>query len=45
MHINISVYRGMDWIHLAQDGLHWRVLVNTTITFLVPYKGYNILGG
>jgi hypothetical protein len=27
---------GVDWIHLAQVGVQWRVLVNTVINFRVP---------
>jgi hypothetical protein len=26
---------GMDWIHLAQDRVHWRALVNTVIDIWV----------
>jgi hypothetical protein len=27
---------GMDWIDLAQYRVHWRVLVNTVMSLLVP---------
>jgi hypothetical protein len=26
----------MDWIELAEDGDHWRALVNTVMKLLVP---------
>jgi hypothetical protein len=29
---------GMDWIHLAQGGDQWRVLVNTVMNIRVPYN-------
>jgi hypothetical protein len=28
---------GMDWIHLAQDGVQWKALVNTVMNLRVPY--------
>jgi hypothetical protein len=34
---------GMDWIHLAQDGNHWRALVNAVMTLKIPYKYWEIL--
>jgi hypothetical protein len=27
---------GMDWINLAQDRDHWRILVNTVMNLQVP---------
>jgi hypothetical protein len=27
---------GLDWIHLAQDRVQWRDLVNTIMNLLVP---------
>jgi hypothetical protein len=27
-------YEGVDWIHLTQVSVQWRVLANTEITFL-----------
>jgi hypothetical protein len=29
---------GANWIHLAQDRVHWRVLVNTVMKFLFPRR-------
>jgi hypothetical protein len=29
-------WEGMDWIYLAHDRDHWRVLVNTVMNLLVP---------
>jgi hypothetical protein len=29
-------YRGMDWIHLAQDSYRWRALVNAVMNLRVP---------
>ena len=26
----------MDWVHLAQDGDKWRVVVNMVVNFQVP---------
>jgi len=30
------VWEVVDWIHLAQDGDQWRVVVNTVINLQVP---------
>jgi hypothetical protein len=27
-----------EWIHVVQDGVHWRALVNTAVDFQVPLK-------
>jgi hypothetical protein len=29
-------FDGVDWVHLAQDMIRWRVLVNTIINRFVP---------
>jgi hypothetical protein len=29
-------WRGMDWIHLAQDRGKWRALVNTIMNLRIP---------
>jgi hypothetical protein len=31
-----EVCEDVDWIHLAQDRIQWRVLVNTVMNFWVP---------
>jgi hypothetical protein len=39
---NIKIYQkevgweGADWIHLAQNGGHWRVLVSAVMKLRVP---------
>jgi hypothetical protein len=33
MDLRKTGWGGIDWINLAQDRDHWRVLVNTVITF------------
>jgi hypothetical protein len=30
------VWKGVDWIHLAQDTDQWQVLVNTVMNLRVP---------
>jgi hypothetical protein len=34
---------GMDWIHLAQDGYQWRVLVNKVLNLRDPQNIGNFL--
>jgi len=29
-------WKGVDWIHLAQDREHWRAFLDTIINFRVP---------
>jgi hypothetical protein len=36
MDLREIVFGDVDWIHLAQDGDKWRVLVNTVMNFWVP---------
>jgi hypothetical protein len=36
-------WRGVDWMHLAQDRDRWWAVVNTEIKFLVPYTAGNFL--
>jgi hypothetical protein len=31
----------MDWIHVAQDRIHWRALVNTVTSFNLFYSSPN----
>jgi len=31
-----NTYKGVDWIHLAQDRDHWRAVVNTVMNLRVP---------
>jgi hypothetical protein len=31
MDLKETVWKGMDWIHLAQDGVQWMALVNTAM--------------
>jgi hypothetical protein len=33
--LKLILYRGMDWIHVAQDRDYWRALVNTVMNFQV----------
>jgi len=33
----------VDWIHLAQDRVHWRVVVNTVMKLRGPQKAVNFL--
>jgi len=35
------VWKGVDWIHLAQDTDQWRDLVNTVMNLRVPEKAGN----
>jgi hypothetical protein len=42
-HLGDLGYGDVDWIHLAQDEVQWRVLMNTLIFFLVPKRaGYSL---
>jgi hypothetical protein len=34
-------WKGMDWIHLAQDRDRWWALVNTVMNLQVPLKAGN----
>jgi len=36
-------WEGVDWIHLAQDRVQWRALVNTVMDLRAPYKAGNFL--
>jgi hypothetical protein len=36
-------WKGVDWIHLAQNRDQWRVVVNTVIKLRVLYKMENVL--
>jgi hypothetical protein len=36
-------YEGVDWIHLAQDTVQWRTLVNTIMNFRIFKKAKNLL--
>jgi hypothetical protein len=29
-------WEGVDWIHVAQDRVHWQALVNTVMNLRVP---------
>jgi hypothetical protein len=35
--------KNMEEIHLAQDGVQWRPLVNMAMTSLVPYNSDTLL--
>jgi hypothetical protein len=36
---------GVDWIRLAEDGNHWRAVVNTLMNFRVPQNPGKLLSG
>jgi hypothetical protein len=36
-------WKGLDWMHLAQDRDQWRAVVNTVMNLRVPYKATNFL--
>jgi hypothetical protein len=36
MNLRETGWDGMDWIHVAEDRDHWRVIVNMVINFWVP---------
>jgi hypothetical protein len=37
------VFRGVGWIHLAQDRDRWRAIVNTVMILRIPYTAGNLL--
>jgi hypothetical protein len=37
------MWEGVDWIHLAQDRVQWRLLVNTVIVLWLKYTAENFL--
>jgi hypothetical protein len=39
----LSGWRGMDWIDLAQDNDRWRALVNMAMNFRVPLNVWKFL--
>jgi len=39
--IKIKCDDGMDWIHLAQNTVQWRTLVDIVINAIVPKKAEN----
>lgn len=34
---------GLDWIHLAQGGNQWRIIVNTVMGLGAPYNAGGVL--
>jgi hypothetical protein len=36
-------WEGVDWIHLAQDRVQWRVLLKTVMNFQAAYNVGNLL--
>lgn len=38
-----NIFRGDDWINLAEDGDEWRALVNKVMNLRVPYKACRFL--
>jgi hypothetical protein len=43
MHIKVSGYEGVDWIHLAQDRDQQRALVTMVMNLIDPYKTENLM--
>jgi hypothetical protein len=35
-------WKGVEWIHLAQDRVQWQAPVNVVMNLLVPYKVGNL---
>jgi hypothetical protein len=38
MDVKEIVWEVVDWMHLAQDRVQWRVVGNTEMNLRVPYK-------
>jgi hypothetical protein len=36
-------YKGVDWIHVAEDKGQWRALMNTVMNLRAPWKGGHFL--
>jgi hypothetical protein len=36
MNLRVIWRKGLDWIHLAEDGDQWRAVVNTVTNILFP---------
>jgi len=36
-------WEGVDWMHMAQDRVQWRAVVNTVMNLWVPLKSGNFL--
>jgi hypothetical protein len=43
MKLTETVYESVNWIHLAQDTVQWRPVVNKEMNLLAPYKAGNLL--
>jgi hypothetical protein len=38
MDLRETGWGGMDWIYLAQERNHWKVVMNTIMSLSVPYN-------
>jgi hypothetical protein len=43
MYLKEMGYEAVDWIHMAQDRVQWRILVSTVMYLWVPKKCREIL--
>jgi hypothetical protein len=42
MNLREIAREGVDWMHLAQNSVQWRALVNTIMSLRVPLKAGNL---
>jgi hypothetical protein len=43
MYLRETGWKGVEWMHMAQDRDQWRAFVNTVMKLRVPYKAANLL--